>query len=121
MIINYKGLVDLEIGGKVISFKFNMAAFTLLNDLQNCSMRELSVQLSDPKFSTFANFLYAGAETAYLQDGKNADAKGKRTFTQFDGPEWMNQLDVDKVHSLLGKAFEVPESKNDQPLETQGN
>lgn len=122
MIIHYKGLVEKEIGGKTIFFKFNMAAFTLLNDLQGVSLEEFSAQIKKPRFSTLTNFLFAGAETAYQMDSKNCDVNGSRTFTQFDASEWLNEIGIgsEGAGGLFAKAFEVPESKNDQPLKKQG-
>jgi len=115
MIINYKGLVEKEIGGKTIHFKFNMAAITLLNKIQGGGFREFSEQLQNPRFDTFESFLYAGAETAYAQDGKNSDKEGKRIFKREDASDWLNELGLDGAGSLYIQAFEVPETKNENP------
>jgi len=115
MIINYKGLVEREIGGRTVFFKFNMAAITLLNKIQGVGFKEFSEQLQDPRFDTFANFLYAGAETAFVSEGKNADKEGKRTFSFDDATEWLNELGIMGAGELYIQAFEVPETKNDNP------
>lgn len=110
--IHFKGIVEKEIGGKKYFFKFNMAALTLLGDLQNAGIVEMGKQLKNPKLSTIANFLYAGAVTYCRQE------KVPQTFTQDDATEWMMAIGLPESIDLLTEAFDVPEKNQVPPQET---
>lgn len=112
MIVNYKGLVEKQIGNKTIVFKFTMASITMLNDLQNVNLSEFAQQLKAPKFSTISNFLYAGAEVAYQSEMKNADDKGKRDFVYEDADEWLNTMGITEALEMFLEAFSVPETND---------
>lgn len=108
MLIFFRGDVEKKVGGKNRLFRFNMAAITLLGDLQNAPLTQLAVEVSNPKMSTVANFLYAGAYTYARQEKKMID------FSQDDATEWLNEIGLDVALEMLGKAFEVPEPEKDK-------
>lgn len=106
--LQFKGLVEREISGKKVFFKFNMAAMTMLGDLQNLSMADLGVELANPKFSTVANFLYAGAKVYDRQE----KPKEPQNFSQDDAAEWLSQMGLSAAMDLFNEAFDAPETKN---------
>ena len=101
----FRGDVEKTINEQSVHFRFNMAALTLLGDLQNASLTELGRQLIDPKLSTIANFLYAGAYTYCKQEKKII------TFTQDDATEWVSVMGIPSALDLLLQAFAVPDAE----------
>jgi hypothetical protein len=104
--IHFKGVVERQIDGKAVLFKFNMAALSYFADLHGLTIQQLSKELTDPKFSTIANFLYAGAVTYCRQD------KVKQEFTQDDAFEWVAALGFEEAVLLFAEAFNSPTEKN---------
>lgn len=101
-------VIEIDISGKPVRFKYNMAALTLFGDYQNASLQELIEQISGkPRLSTISNFLYAGYVTCCKQE------KHKIEYTQDDACEWVNELGIDKALLMLINAFDIPsEVKN---------
>jgi hypothetical protein len=112
--IHFKGVVEKEIGGKKVFFKFNMAALSYFADLQGLTIQKLGIELSDPKFSTIANFFYAGAVTYCRQEKKPQE------FTQDDALEWIGIIGFEEAVQLFADAFVAPVEKN-QPAPTTGH
>jgi hypothetical protein len=104
--IHFKGVVEKEINGKKVFFKFNMAALSFFSDLQGLTIQGLSKELTDPKFSTLANFFYAGAVTYCKQEKKPQD------FTQDDAFEWIGVLGFETAVQVFADAFTSPPEKN---------
>lgn len=107
--LQFKGIVEKDINGKKVFLKFNMATLTMLGDLQNVSLTELAQELMNPKLSTVANFLYAGAKVYDRQE----KPKKFQNYTQDDASEWVAALGFDDALSILNDAFDAPETKNE--------
>jgi hypothetical protein len=104
--IHFKGVVEKEINGKKVFFKFNMAALSYFADLQGLTIQQLSKELTDPKFSTIASFFYAGAVTYCKQE------KVSQEFSQDDAFEWISVLGFEEAVQLFADAFTAPVEKN---------
>jgi hypothetical protein len=103
--IHFKGLVERQVNGQVIVFKFNMAALVYFGDLCGLSLRDIALEFQNPRLSTITNFLYAGAVTYCRQEKK------VQTFTQDDAAEWLAQLGLDEVMKIFSDALSVPTDK----------
>lgn len=107
--LQFKGIVERDINGKKVFFKFNMASLTMLGDLQKISFQELGLELGSPKLSTIVNFLYAAAAVYDRQD----KPKVPQNFSQDDAAELVAEMGFADALSLLNNAFDAPEIKND--------
>jgi len=108
--LQFKGVVEKEIGGKIVLFKFNMATLTMFGDLQNASLAEVGAELANPRISTLVNFLYAGTK---VYDRQEKPSK-LQNYSQDDAAEWIEKLGFDEGLSLMNEAFDAPEIKNGQ-------
>lgn len=108
--LQFKGLVEKEIGGKKVFFKFNMAALTLFGDLQGLSFAEIGIELANPKLSSLSNLMYAAAKTYDRQE----KPKEPQNYSQDDATEWVAELGFGEALNFFNEAFEVPEEKNGQ-------
>lgn len=106
--IKYRGLVEKEIAGKKISFKFNMAAFEAMGDDLNLGLSGLLVSMGTGKLSTLATFLFRGATQYYKQEKKQID------FTREDASDWLGELGFEEVTKMCEACLDVPkyEPKN---------
>lgn len=108
--IKYRGLIEKEIAGKKVFFKFNMGAIELLGDLQNMGASQILTTGAEARISTLSAFLYAGAVQYCKQEKKTPD------FTREDSTEWIGELGLSEVLKMFTEAFTGPkyeEEKNE--------
>lgn len=106
--IKYRGLVEKSINNKKVFFKFNMAAFEMLGDLQNMGLSEVIRSAAVGRISTLSAFLYSGAMQYCKQEKTKAD------FTREDTTDWIEQIGWENVLKLITDCFEAPEVKNEE-------
>jgi hypothetical protein len=107
--IKYRGLVEKEIAGKKVFFKFNMAAIEMLGDLQDMGASKILTSGGEAKLSTLSAFLYSGAVQYCKQEKKVPD------FTREDATEWVAELGLNEVLTMFITCFtgpKVDEEKN---------
>lgn len=113
--IKYRGLVEKQIGDKKVFFKFNMAAFEMLGDLQDMGASEIIRSGGRAKLSTLSAFLFSGAKQ-YCKE-KSIDPKYQDPgYTRDDATEWIGELGLKTVMEMFTACFEAPkyEVKNDK-------
>lgn len=106
--IKYRGLVEKEIAGKKVSFKFNMAAFEAIGDDLNLGLSAMLITMGSGKLSALSTFLYRGAMQYCKQEKKQPD------FTREDATEWLGELGFETVVKLVEACLDSPkhEEKN---------
>lgn len=99
---HFKGVTELEIRGKKRLLKFNMRAISYFCDLQNLTIMSMARELGNPKISTLASFLYAGAVTYSKSISVDID------FTEDETFEWVDELGMDRVLKMITDLLIVP-------------
>jgi hypothetical protein len=108
-----KRILEREIDGKVVGFRFNMLALGKACQIENCSVDELykrlGMTIKDGKqeqatdLIAMNNFFYASA--IVYKEGKCE----KVDFTAIDVSDWLEHFDMNE---LLMIAFKTPDLKN---------
>jgi hypothetical protein len=116
-----KRILEREIDGKVVGFRFNMLALGKACQLENCSVDELykrlgmtvknigtkevpnMVQEQPTDLIAINNFFYASAIVYKEGNGEKVD------FTAIDVSDWLEHFDMNE---LLMIAFKTPDLKN---------
>lgn len=100
--IKYRGLVEKEISGRKISFKFNMAAFEAVGDDLNMGLSALLISMGTGKLSTLATFLYRGALQYCKQE------KIEPTFKREDASDWLGELGFEEAMRMAEACLDTP-------------
>jgi len=108
-----KRILEREIDGKVVGFRFNMLALGKACQIENCSVDELykrlGMTIKDGKqeqatdLIAMNNFFYASAIVYKEGRGEKVD------FTAIDVSDWLEHFDMNE---LLMIAFKTPDLKN---------
>lgn len=106
----YKGVVELEICGEVVGFKFGLATTKLNCELEGLKcdaegLEELGKRLAAQNPSTYLNFYYAGA-ISYARLFK----KPEPTFDEVCN--WVDNLETTQSEEALKTAFLQPTDPN---------
>jgi hypothetical protein len=117
--IKYDGLIEKEIGGKKIFFRYNMAAIIELGDMVNMGASDLLIEGSKAKLSLLTSFLLAGALQHWKQEHKTQESKMKEPFpyTFDDACLWFAELGLPPVLEMYMTCFGAPkfeEEKNEE-------
>ena len=108
-----KRIIEKEIDGKLVGFRFNMLTLGKACHIEQCSVDELykrlGMTIKDGKqeqptdLITMNNFFFAAAVN--YKDGKGE----KVDFTATDVSDWLEYFDINEI---LIMAFKTPELKN---------
>jgi hypothetical protein len=110
----YKGVVEKEIGGETVGFKFGMGSMAMLCDLEKDTLKNVIEKLGDATLlKTQINFYYAAA-VQYARLFK----KEEPNFEQV--ANWMDCLSADIKEEIGKAAFEQYEDPNVKAPQTEG-
>jgi hypothetical protein len=116
--IKYDGLIEKEIAGKKIFFRYNMATIIELGDMMDMGASDLIIQGSRAKLSLLTAFLLCGAIQYWKQEHKTQDSKNKDpfTYTLEDAIVWFKELGLQPVLEMYSTCFGAPkyEEKNEE-------
>lgn len=118
--IKYRGLVEKEIAGKKMFFKFNMAAIIELGDITDLGASGLLTEGSKAKLSVLTAFLYAGALQYWKSEHKTSESKFKEpwVYTVDDAAEWFAELGLQPVLTMFLNCFRGPEYEEKNEVAT---
>lgn len=115
--IQKSGYIEVNVGGRLVAFKFGMGSFAKFCELQNISLSKMGDVLSDEsplQIQALINLLYAAAYTGEKLKNKEID------FTPEHVGEWLDDLAQDDLNRILatmsqarimGKSIEPAEQK----------
>lgn len=124
-----KRVLEKEIDGKLVGFRFNMLALGKACQIEGCSVDELykklgmtvknigtkeepvMVQEQPTDLITLTNFFFASAVIYKEGKGERVD------FTTADVSDWLEYFDVNETLSL---AFKTPDLKNTEAPQKTG-
>lgn len=104
------GISEVEINGVKRGFKFGTYQLSIVCDIENCSLTEISARLKKANLTTVLNVLFAAAKS-YCKSNKLPD-----DFDVVDVADWIDELGLDKGMELINKGLKAEDVKKKEQI-----